>query len=189
MRIKTEKLKSIIGDRSILDVGGGRSRFPYADLVLDIRDGDTCVDICRPWPLPDNSFEFAICAQTLEDVRDPIFVCGELQRVAKAGYIETPSWRMELSRIWDKMTLAGEDLSHGVGYPHHRWIVQNIKGELVFTQKFPYPYYLDIFIEPVIECEEDLYLSYFWEHKFSAKENFLIETIEVEEWYKNLGVL
>jgi len=55
-----------------------------------------------------------VCSHTLEDVRDPIWVGAELQRVAAAGYIEVPCLR--------------EELTYGiqgpwVGWGHHRWLV------------------------------------------------------------------
>ena len=49
---------------------------------------DTLPDDAR---VLDGFFDFAICSHTLEDVCDPVWVCEELARVAKAGYIEVPS--------------------------------------------------------------------------------------------------
>ena len=73
-------------------------------------------DICarEPWPFAERQFDFAVCSHTLEDVRDPIWVAAELQRVAVAGYIEVPTLR--------------EELTYGiqgpwVGWGHHRWLV------------------------------------------------------------------
>ena len=109
----------------VVDVGGGASPFPRADWVIDAlpfeyrgggSDGNAgeklgiaqrfskdtwiTVDLCdrQPWPVPDQSFDFAICSHLLEDVRDPIWVCSELRRVAKAGYIEVPSRALEQSK-------------------------------------------------------------------------------------------
>jgi hypothetical protein len=121
----------------VLDVGGGARPIPRADWVLDAISFDsrgalgwtgdpaserftpeTWVqrDICdrEPWPFTDRQFDFAICSHTLEDVRDPIWVARELQRVAAAGYVEVPSLR--------------EELTYGiqgpwVGWGHHRWLV------------------------------------------------------------------
>lgn len=124
-------------DALVLDVGGGARPFPRADWVIDAvsydargqlgwngnqadeRFGvDSWIqrDICdrEPWPFGDRQFGFAICSHTLEDVRDPIWVASELQRVAAAGYVEVPSLR--------------EELTYGiqgpwVGWGHHRWLV------------------------------------------------------------------
>src|SRR6187401_1767506 len=95
----------------VLDVGGGASPFPRADHVIDAlafeeagagsdrsvhkalagpvrysRERWTKWDLCerRPWPFADQSFDYAVCSHLLEDVRDPIWVCSELSRVAKA---------------------------------------------------------------------------------------------------------
>ena len=71
---------------------------PYETRGLYGRDGpdgperfsaDTWVqrDICdrEPYPFEDEQFDFVVCSHTLEDVRDPIWVCDEMVRVAKRG--------------------------------------------------------------------------------------------------------
>ena len=107
-------LETLSDEALVLDVGGWAVPFPRADWILDLGayetrgrwgyEGDraderftaeTWVrrDICdrAPWPFADGQFDFAICSHTLEDVRDPLWVCSELARVAAAGYIEVPS--------------------------------------------------------------------------------------------------
>jgi hypothetical protein len=139
----------VAADALVLDVGGGARPFPRADWVLDaISYGsrgalgwtggpanerftpNTWVerDICdrEPWPFADRQFDFAVCSHTLEDVRDPVWVAGELQRVAAAGYIEVPSLR--------------EELTYGiqgpwVGWGHHRWLVLVADGSIEFLFK------------------------------------------------------
>jgi hypothetical protein len=141
---------SLIGanDR-VLDVGGAIEVFPRANAVVDILSYDQrrpgplrempeqfdrehwyVGDICAPgvWRhFGDNEFDFVICSHTLEDVRDPIFVCEQLNRVAKAGYIETPSRFRECARV------SADDIYPG--WEHHRWIVDVIEGSVVFTAK------------------------------------------------------
>src|SRR5215212_2730078 len=97
----------------VLDVGGWASPLARADWVIDLMphetrglygesdparerfSGERWVerDICArdPWPFADGQFDFAVCSHTLEDVRDPVWVCSELARVARAGYVEVPS--------------------------------------------------------------------------------------------------
>lgn len=135
-------------DATVLDVGGWARPFRRADVVLDRNpyttrgelgaDGEgpehfsaaTWVqgDICdrTPWPFADRRFDFVVCSHTLEDVRDPIWVCSELLRVAKAGYIETPS--------------RAEEQCYGiqgpwVGWGHHHWLVEASGDHLRFTFK------------------------------------------------------
>jgi ubiquinone/menaquinone biosynthesis C-methylase UbiE len=62
-------------------------------------------------PFEDKSVDFLICSHTLEDLRDPIRVCREINRVAKAGYIEVPSRAME--------TIFGLEHRGYPGYYHH----------------------------------------------------------------------
>ena len=65
-------------------------------------------DICGGrWPFDDHFFDFAICSHTLEDVRDPLHVCAELMRVAKAGYIEVPSRVKETCLGHERWNQAG----------------------------------------------------------------------------------
>jgi hypothetical protein len=142
-------LEQLPDDAIVLDVGGWASPFERADWVLDLLpyetrglygyDRATAVerftehtwvqrDICEhePWPFADRQFDFVICSQTLEDVRDPVWVCRELQRVARGGYIECPSRAEE--QTWGV---------HGpwVGWSHHRWLVDVVDGRLRFAFK------------------------------------------------------
>jgi hypothetical protein len=129
----------IPGEAMVVDVGGGAAPFPRADYVIDAMpyekrgvgsDGDIHkrfgisprysedrwiqTDLCsrRPWPIADKAFDFAVCSHLLEDIRDPIWVCSELRRIAKAGYIEVPSRVVEQSK--------GIENPRHAGYYHHR---------------------------------------------------------------------
>jgi hypothetical protein len=135
----------------VLDVGAWAHPFERADWVIDLMpyetrgqyyydreqaderfSAETWVqrDICtrEPWPWPDDHFDFAICSHTLEDVRDPVWVCQELSRVARAGYVEVPS-RLE-EQSWGV---------HGpwAGWSHHRWLCDVVDGRLGVVFKPP----------------------------------------------------
>lgn len=138
-------------DDLVLDVGGWAQPFARADWVLDLMPhetrgiygydraavderftADTWVqrDICdrEPWPWPDGHFDFAICSHTLEDVRDPVWACSELSRVARAGYVEVPS-RLEEQALG----------VHGpwAGWSHHHWLCDVADGGLEVVLKPP----------------------------------------------------
>lgn len=88
-------------------------------------------DICdkEPYPFRDKEIDLVICSHTLEDVRDPLWVCSEMIRIAKAGYIEVPS------RVWE--TCRGHEPGIA-GLSHHRWLI-DIDPEarsIRFLQKF-----------------------------------------------------
>ncbi len=142
---------SLPDDALVIDVGGGMAAFPRADWIIDavpfdergrlLKGNDTDrinrfsketwveFDLCsrQKWPFNDNQFDYAVCSHVLEDVRDPIWVCSEISRIAKAGYIEVPSRAVEQSRGIEHPRLAG--------YYHHRWLVSDRDGALEFRQK------------------------------------------------------
>jgi hypothetical protein len=86
-------------------------------------------DICdkTPFPFSNKSIDFVICSHTLEDVRDPLWVCSEMIRIAKAGYIEVPS------RQWE--TCRGHEPGIA-GLSHHRWLIEIKDNTVLFLQKF-----------------------------------------------------
>ena len=158
----------------VLDVGGWACPFNRADWILDAEpygtrgfyatvglpgyqggreerfSESTWVrrDICdkTPWPFADKQFDFSICSHTLEDVRDPLFVCSELIRVSKRGYIEVPSRLAESCRGWEPTGIAG--------LSHHRWLIDFGESHIQFTHKYH-----------MINCVEDLaFPPEMWRH-------------------------
>src|SRR5258708_1000678 len=147
-------LEEVPDDAVVLDVGGWADPFGRADWVLDLmpyetrglyaREGwtesraelperfsrDTWIqrDMCdrAPFPFDESQIDFAVCSHTLEDVRDPIWVCSELARVARAGYIEVPS-RLE-EQSWG---VEGPF----VGWGHHRWLIDVSGAAIDFVGK------------------------------------------------------
>jgi hypothetical protein len=184
----------------VLDVGGGASPFARADWVIDVlayegrglygtppdqsgeRFGaDTWIqrDICdrEPWPFADRRFDFTVCSHTLEDVRDPVFVCSELIRVSKAGYIEVPS------RL--------EEQSYGfqgpwVGWGHHRWLIDGSENQLTFVFKhhvlhnrrsdhFPAGFRDSLTAEQRVLC-------FWWQDSFRYRELILLDAPSLDSY-------
>jgi len=108
--------------------GGARSQGPDVESFTE----DTWVqrDMCdrTPWPFADKSFDFVVCSHTLEDVRDPIWVCSELVRVAKRGYVEVPSRVFESS--------LGAERPRQAGLSHHRWLIDMEGQHIRFLPKY-----------------------------------------------------
>ena len=140
----------------VLDIGGWARCFNRANYVMDAypygrhgrhylesmglgpQGGDVehftaetwiARDLCdrQPWPFADKSIDYCTCSHVLEDIRDPIWVCSEMNRVAKRGYIEVPSMAFEMSR--------GREPGVPVGLSHHRWICDLDGSQLVFAPK------------------------------------------------------
>lgn len=131
-------------------------------------------DICseQPFPFPDKMFDFVICSQTLEDVRDPLRACSEIIRVGQAGYIET------LSRLGESIM----DYEGLIGAAHHRWLVE-IKGNRIeFRMKHHFlhtqtHFYIPPSYKRIIHPSENITFL-FW------KESFEYEEITGYEFYQ-----
>ncbi len=74
-------------------------------------------------PFKDNEFDYVMCNQVLEHVDDPVRFIEEQSRIAKRGYIETPS-------------LIGEMLFPKAS---HKWVILDIDGKLVLFEKSNMP--------------------------------------------------
>jgi hypothetical protein len=101
--------------------GGERERFSRESWIQR--------DICgrEPYPFGDKEIDFVICSHTLEDVRDPLWVCSEMVRIARAGYLEVPSRAAESSRGVE----PGQ-----VGWSHHRWLIDIAENDVRFLMKY-----------------------------------------------------
>jgi hypothetical protein len=185
---------------TVLDVGGGANPFPRADWVIDLIPYDerglygtvpdpvterfspaTWVtrDICDrdPWPFADGQFDFSVCSHTLEDVRDPLYVCSELIRISKAGYIEVPS------RL--------EEQSYGfqgpwAGWGHHRWLIDIDGDEITFvfkhhvlhnreTDHFPRSFHEQLTAEQRVQC-------LWWSDTFGSRERVFLDGASLDAY-------
>jgi hypothetical protein len=198
-------LERLSDDDVVLDIGGWAHPFPRADWVLDVMpyesrglyerrgwieprrgraerfDASRWVqrDLCarEPFPFADDEFDYVVCSHTLEDLRDPVWVCQELCRVARAGYVELPS-RLEEQSFG----------VHGpwVGWAHHHWLTDVRPGEVDFVFK---PH--DLHSRP--DCHfpagfwetlspEERVQPLWWEGSFAARERVLVEPDAYESY-------
>jgi SAM-dependent methyltransferase len=137
----------------VLDIGGWARPFNRANWVMDAAPYDTrgyygasrpaqggdrehftrdtwiVRDICdhAPYPFADKQFDYVICSHVLEDVRDPLWVCQEMRRIARRGYIEMPSREVESSRGTEP---------NQVGWSHHRWLATIVGNRITFLMKY-----------------------------------------------------
>jgi SAM-dependent methyltransferase len=93
----------IPGDALVLDVGSGSNPHPRADILLEkfinplhryealVADRPTVLADAARMPFRDKTFDYVIAFHVLEHVKDPATFLSELQRIGKAGYIETPN--------------------------------------------------------------------------------------------------
>jgi Methyltransferase domain len=200
-----QRILELVGDDGlVLDVGGAARPFPRADWILDLQpyaargqlgwQGDPGAerfgpdswvqrDLCErtPWPFSDRQFDFAICSHTLEDVRDPVWVCSELQRVAAAGYIEVPALR--------------EELTYGiqgpwVGWGHHHWLVLSSDDSIEFVFKHHVVNRKDSHLPPGSTAglgPEQLVQTLWWDGSFAVRERFMLTAEELDGFLRELA--
>ena len=121
------ELLNIQTHERVLDIGGGDAPFTRANVVTDAfpdmnahrsgrsarlktEDGSGVEFVpcfAEELPFEGKSFDVAYCRMVLEHVLDPAAACREMMRVARRGFLETPSPLAEYLG----------------GHPTHRWIV------------------------------------------------------------------
>ncbi len=155
-------------------VGAGPARFSEETWI----ERDLCDR--APYPFEDDFFDFALCTFTLEDLRDPVWVCEEMSRISRAGYIEVPS-------LLDELTWQVPEPSGGpwLGHDHHSWLCTFTDGELLFLKKFP-----SLNRNPRVRVSrrnarklrwEERVLAHAWEGRLRAGERLAIDSYPVEE--------
>jgi hypothetical protein len=200
---RTRILELVAPDAEVLDVGGWAKPLARADWVIDMMPYETRglygerdpeperfseetwvrLDICarEPWPFEDGRFDFAVCSHTLEDVRDPIWVCSELARVAKAGYVEVPSRLEEQS-----MDVHGPGWA---GWSHHHWLIDVDEGGLLFVFKphvlhadprFHFPAWFGVALRP-----EERVQTLFWSNRLPAEERVFTDAPGLDDYLQS----
>lgn len=164
---------------SVLEIGPGHAPFYRANMYVDFAPYPIegvppeklikCDLANEPLPFEDKSFDFIYCRQTLEDMWNPFPLCREMERVGKAGYIETPSPIAELCRGVDGGCPPYR------GYYHHRFVIWVDGDELNFVSKYPIIEYLDTqeleakWLEPKLrEAPQYWNTFYLWEDRIRA---------------------
>lgn len=177
---------------NVLDVGGWWKPLNRANTILDAlpyesRSGGGNIgsqpeqyskenwiqfDICgNTWPFKDKEFDFVHCGQTLEDIRDPIFVCKEMIRVAKRGVITTPTIWIECQRGIDAYP---ESVLYR-GFDKHKWLVEHSSNGLHFIPKLnslmSFGYVDQKIVNKYITMHRIWSDIFFWENSFSFSES------------------
>jgi hypothetical protein len=187
-----ERVMDSIGDDDVvLEVGGGFQPLSRADYVADSvpyseknlisvkgwstihfsRETWATIDLSsQPLPFEDNSVDYVFCSHTLSRLRDPIFLCSEIVRVGRRGFVDFPSKWIECQKNVD----AGNLSEYYSGYINHRWLIDASVNHLVFTPKTP--------LSTIVSYEKTQktrkYMnspriwssSFFWEREFAVEE-------------------
>lgn len=142
----------------ILDVGGSMKQ--HEEIKID-----TLVDIISPeespynkgkllakkfvrlnlnedkFPFSDKYFDFCLCTHTLEDLPYPFLAIKEMQRVAKRGYIATPSMGADITMSHINFTDWETGARRVPGVAHHKWLFIEKEGVMkVIPKNYPLLY-------------------------------------------------
>jgi len=129
--------------RRVLDVGSGHRPHEDATHLVDLLHKDDSerggavkmlgrslvVATVEALPFKDKTFDYVYACHVLEHTDQPVEACHELMRVARAGYIETPSPFFEQGYNYPKPDR---------GWSFHKWFVSLDRDDaLVFEPKTP----------------------------------------------------
>ncbi len=121
----------------VLDIGSGGKPHPRANVLcerfvrstrdrcglsIDTQGKELVVGDIYSLPFHDHAFDYVICSHVTEHLTDPVAAIKEIQRVGRAGYIETPSELAEV--LYDN--------------PAHENVVYIEQQKLVFRKKGKY---------------------------------------------------
>lgn len=157
----------------ILEIGPGYTSFPLSTHFVDYidrRPHTVIVDVSKEsLPFKDKEFDFVYCRHVIEDMYNPFLLLNEINRVSNAGYFETPSPLIEMSRYID------DGHPQYRGYIHHRYIVYvDDTNNLTLISKYPFVEYFDFSIDDSKNRNyiDDKYLwntYYLWEKEIKYK--------------------
>ena len=143
----TEKLR-----QSVAFVGDMNDGYGWEEIDRDVKEHGL--------------FDFAICTQALEDIRNPVYVLRSLPRIAKQGFISVPHKYRELSYCegWKPVDQEEWGLSKPyIGYCHHRWIFTVIDGsKLRLFPKLEFVSCIAKLQELIIDKPIENELSFWW---------------------------
>lgn len=170
------------------------------DAIIDIKHHDKDVikyriDICDKdqWDKVieyvkiNGKFDFSVCINTLEKIRDPYFVSKMLSKISKSGYIAVTSKYRELSKI----QFNGQFYR---GYIDHRWIFNIENNKLIGYPKLNFLEYMTDMnkVADVVDNKKDL--SFYWYNGIPfelvkinhIEDNSLITEQHIINYYNNL---
>ena len=140
--------RQLTPDSKVLEIGPGNLCFPRSQVFVDCQSFPNskeyvkCNILHDNLPFADKEFDFVYCRHVLEDLWYPVKIMEEMSRVAKAGYLETPSPIAEMTRGVDA-PLQGQSEFKFRGYHHHHWIIWVDDGVLKFITKYPLIEHMD----------------------------------------------
>jgi hypothetical protein len=115
-------------------------------------------------------FDFVVCVDTLQEVRDPIAVIKQMSNVGRKGFIRV------IDRSFE--SLKGAESDDYAGFANHRWFVESTPKKLKFTFKHPYIHFISEYMPPMSGVK---HLNIWWDNDVQAFEKILHTDEEVRK--------
>jgi SAM-dependent methyltransferase len=155
----------------VLEVGSGASPYFRANVLCDayeetqerfftplVHDRPTVLAFVEKLPFKDDAFDFVIASHVLEHSADPERFLSEIQRVAKAGYIEVPDAFMERLTHYGFHRLEITDNADGLIIRKKKYYIQDEEVVALFHNKAR-----PIFPKWVARFPFQFHVRYYWE--------------------------
>ena len=174
------------GDK-ILDAGSGQNPNPNANVLLEKykKNVSRGADMVKPkgkkivygdiqdMPFKNKEFDFVYCCHVLEHVDEPGSAITELVRVARAGYIETPTpiWELLFGRKYHKWTVKLQDkILFFYKNGHNKHISEPM--DKLYSESWKFRDYFE-------RNKADFYNQLYWKKKVEYIVNPDIKTIKI----------
>ena len=154
----------------VLEVGSGGSPYFRANVLCDafeetseryfaplIKDRPTIIAFAEKLPFKNEAFDFVIASHVLEHSADPTNFLSELQRVAKAGYIEVPDAFMERLTNYTYHRLEISEDNNGLVIKKKKDFIEDKELYSLFRAKAS-----DIFPKWMASYPFQFHVRYYW---------------------------
>ncbi len=183
----------------VLDIGGSLKQHQKINV-------DTLVDFYHPtkapyWPGPlkakhfvggdimreklpfkDKEFDVCLCTHVLEDLYNPFLIIEEMSRVARRGFIATPTRGIDMKFSHFNLTDWRTGPRRQPGLSHHHWFVENKAEILNFVPKiYPILYTQEFFVTDWLGEDE---CQYFWKNEIKYQVFSSIDTHALIKEYR-----
>jgi hypothetical protein len=155
----------------VVDIGGSVNytnwSYDLTDYIIDMNDFESSrikvfkvnLNYENDWKVVERyveengKFDFCLCSHTLEDLALPALTLKMMPKIAKEGFIATPSKYAELSKVADQPWL---------GYIHHRWIYTFKNGVYTALPKLNFIEHIPELVGIGDPNREIYEMSFFW---------------------------
>jgi predicted SAM-dependent methyltransferase len=156
----------------VLELGPGQIPFSKATHFCGhseeeksrLKNYSVCDFSSQVFPYKNKEFDFIYARHVIEDLYNPIHFLNECKRIAKAGFFETPSPYVEVTK-----EVEGEKCKHK-GYHHHFSFVWTNGNQINLLHKYPLIEFIEFKLNKDLIQDPFVWNNYFmWENDFDIQ--------------------